>query len=187
MKCTIAALLLIFGFQAHADFGAGVIVSGAQDTWDASGAGVTGMKSDGMTTRYGLMAWLPLFPGLSMRLGYLRETEKVKVDYSSIPTSNVTLTNNLVPINLQFGLPVTDLYIFGGAIFAYNDKVDPSGTWNNDLRLNAGLGYAVVDLGPAQLNVELEYQKGTRNLSDTSGADVKNQSVALNIGAQFGF
>ena len=187
MRFTIAALLLVLGFQAHADLGAGVLVSGAKDTWDATGPSLNSVDADGMTTRYGVMVWFPLFPGLSMRVGYLRETEKLTAKYSNIGTADSTITNNLVPINLQLGLPVTDLYVFGGGVFASNDKVDPSGTWNNDLRVNLGLGYSVVDLGPAQLNVELEYQKGTRNLSESPGFDIKNQSIALNIGAQFGF
>jgi hypothetical protein len=139
-----------------------------------------------MTTRFGVMFWLPVAPGLSMRVGYLRETEKVHMETLS-GDSNLTVSNYLVPINLQLGLPVTDLYVFGGGIFATNDKVDPAAPWGNDVRVNAGVGYPVVDLGPGHLNVELEYEKGTKNLNNSPGFETKNQSIAVNISAQFGF
>jgi hypothetical protein len=187
MKYLMMVLVLILGLQAQADLGAGVLVSGAQDSWDASGDILSKVKADGMTTRYGVMLWFPLIPGLGMRVGYLLETEKLHSEYTILSPVDTTVKNSLVPINLQLGLPITDLYIFGGAIFVNNDKVEPAGTMNSDLRLNLGAGYSVVDLGLAKLNLELEYQRGTRNLSPSPGFDVKNQSVALNIGAQFGF
>ncbi|MGZ5279929.1 MAG: hypothetical protein ACXWC9_08305 [Pseudobdellovibrionaceae bacterium] len=187
MKYAVTILVLILGLQAHADLGAGVLFSGAQDTWDASGTNLTGVKADGMTTRYGVMVWFPLIPGLGMRVGYLLETQKLTSEYSNLSPVDTTAKNSLVPVNLQLGLPITDLYVFGGAIFVSNDKVEPSGTMNSDLRINLGAGYSVIDLGLAKLNLELEYQKGTRNLSSSPGFDLKNQSIALNIGAQFGF
>lgn len=190
MKKLAFALVMALSLHANAGLGVAGLLSYQQDTWKGSGTGLDSVKSNKGTNRMGVLLWLPIFPTLTVRTGYVLETQTAEYSYTAGTKSEVKASNHLIPINLQFDLPLVGLYAFGGVVLVTCDSASPSGTkcYNDDQRANLGLGYEFISLGPVQLNGELEYQRGTKNLSDNAAYDIKlENALALNFLVRVGF
>lgn len=190
IKITISSLILLVSAQAFAGLGVGALGSYQQDTWTASGPNLLSAKAAKGTTRMGALLWIPIFPTLTIRTGYLIETQELETAYSSttVIVEN-KLTNSVIPVNLQFDLPLVGLYIFGGALMVTNDSVTPSTSTKSesDLRINTGIGYEFISLAVVSINGELEYQQGTKNISPSPGFDLKVNALAANLIFRVGF
>jgi hypothetical protein len=187
MKKIIAALVLLTSLSASADLGVGALISGQKDSWTASGPGLNSVSSPKMSSRYGALLWFPIFPTLSVRTGYLIENLELESE-TSLGTFTTTYKNSVVPLNLQFSLPFTGAYIFGGLLFASNFSAEPGGNkLESDQRVNMGAGYEFFSFVVGSLNGELEYQYGTKNLSSTDGFEIKSRALTANLIFKVGF
>lgn len=187
MKKLIALLTILTSLSASADLGVGLLASGQQDTWKASIPGVDSISASKISTRYGALLWFPIFPTLSVRTGYLIENQEAETKTAG-GNSTSTLKNSVVPLNLQFSLPFTGAYIFGGLLFVSNFSNEPSGSkLESDQRVNMGAGYEFYSFVVGSLNGELEYQYGTKNLSPAAGSDIKNSAIGANLIFKVGF
>ena len=191
MKKLAFAIVMALSFQAHAGLGVAGMLSYQMDTWKGSGTGLDSVKAKSGTTRVGVMLWLPIFPTLTIRTGYILETQEAEYTYTNTTKGELKASNHLIPLNLQFDLPFAGLYAFGGVLLATCDSVSPSAgnkCYNDDQRANLGVGYEFVSLGPVQLNGEAEYVRGMKNLSDNSAYDIKlENALALNFLVRVGF
>ncbi len=187
MRKIIALITVFISLSASADLGVGILVSGQKDSWTASGAGFDSVSSPKMSTRYGALLWFPIFPTLSIRTGYLIENQEMEFTGSGI-TATMTLKNSIVPLNLQFSLPFTGAYVFGGVLFASNFSNEPSGSkLESDQRVNLGAGYEFYSFVVGSLNGELEYQYGTKNLVNVAGNELKSRAIGANLIFKIGF
>lgn len=183
----LAFTVLTLSSNAWAGLGIGISGGLQKDTWTVSGTGVTSYDAPKNTTHLGVLLWLPILPTLTIRTGYLLESQAYTVN-SSGSTSSVTLINAVIPANLQIDLPLTGLYVFGGLLLASNQSIDPSSNTknSNDTRTNLGLGYDMLGLPLMGLDIELEYQKGG-NVSPSAGFDTKMSAIGMNLVFKIGF
>ena len=179
--------VLVTASSAWAGLGIGITGGLQKDTWTVSGAGLTSYDVPKNSSHLGVLLWLPILPTLTIRTGYLLESQAYTVN-SSGGTSSVSVTNAVIPADLQIDLPLTGLYVFGGLLFASNQSIDPSSNTknNNDTRTNLGLGYDLLGLPLMGLDLELEYQKGI-NVSPSAGYDTKMSAVGMNLVFKIGF
>lgn len=184
----ICAMVLSLGFvsAAHAELGVGVFGSYPLSTnYTATGTGIDSVKGKGGNT-FGALLFIPILPWFSIRGGVAYENTKFEVN-SILGSSDTTLNNMLIPVDLQFHFPVVGLYAFAGAVFVSNQKTDPdtNGKAGSDTRTNLGVGYDFFSFTLLTLSAEVEYQKGSKNISPISGNDLKTDSTNLNLMARF--
>jgi hypothetical protein len=185
MNKLILAFMFAASFAAHAELGIGAIGSyHIADHYDTTTVIPGETAKPNSSYGIGALLFLPILPTLSARAGVIYDQMNIKDEGPSFSTK-VNYGNFNIPLNVQFDLPVTDLYVFGGAVVAMNNT-RPSGSpaWS-DLRFNVGAGYSIITLGPAKLSLELEYQKGTKNISGTPGDSVKFSGLSGNVMARF--
>jgi len=185
----ICAMVLSLGFvsAAHAELGVGVFGSyQLSSTYDVTGAGVDGVKGKGANS-FGALLFFPVLPWFSLRGGVAYENSKFETTVTGGATSETTLKNTLIPVDLQFHFPVVGLYAFAGAVFVSNQSTDPdtNGKAGSDTRTNMGVGYDFFSLPFLTFSAEVEYQKGSKNISPVSGFDLKTSSTNLNLMARF--
>lgn len=183
------ATLLILGFtaQARAEFGVGVIGSyHLSDNYSFSGTGADSVKAKSGSS-FGALAFVPILPWFSLRAGVSYEDLAFEYKYTNGTTDDGKLTNMLVPVNLQFSLPLTGLYAFGGVVFSTNQKTSPDtgSKARNDTRTNLGLGYDFFSFTLLTLSGEVEYMMGNSNISPAAGTELKTNFVNLNLMARF--
>jgi hypothetical protein len=176
---------LILSSPSWAGLGVGVLGGLQKDTWSVSGTGLSSVDASKNTSRLGALLWLPILPTLSVRTGYLMENQSTTVNSGG---TTYSYTNSVIPINLQFELPLTGLYAFGGLLMVTNQSVDPSTTSknNNDTRTNLGVGYDMLGLPLMSLAAELEYQMGS-NVNPTAGYSSKLTAIGINLVFKVGF
>jgi hypothetical protein len=186
-RAALSVLVFLFATSSWAGFGVGVLGGLQKDTWSVSGAGLNSVDSSKNTTRLGALVWLPILPTLSVRTGYLIENQSTTV-VTTVGSSSADLTNTVIPVNLQFEIPITGLYAFGGLLMVSNQSIDPSSSSknNNDNRTNIGVGYDMLGLPLMALAAEVEYQMGN-NVNPTAGYTAKVSTLGLNLVFKVGF
>lgn len=185
----ICAMVLSLGFvsAAHAELGVGVFGTyQLSSTYTATGTGLDSVKGKGASS-FGALVFFPVLPWFSLRGGVAYENAKFESTATGGAMTDTTLNNMLIPVDLQFHFPVVGLYAFAGAVFVTNQSTSPdtNGKAGSDTRTNMGIGYDFFDLTLLTLSAEVEYQKGSKNISPVSGYDVKNDSMNLNLMARF--
>lgn len=184
----ISLVLLSLGFvnAAHAELGVGVF--GAyqlSSNYAATGVGIDSVKGKGGNT-VGALLFVPVLPWFSLRGGVAYENMKFETNTAG-GASDTTLKNTLIPVDLQFHFPVVGLYAFAGAVFVSNSSTSPdtNGKAGSDTRTNFGVGYDIFSFTLLTLSAEVEYQKGSKNISPVSGYDLKYDNTSLNVMARF--
>jgi hypothetical protein len=185
----ICAMVLSLGFvsAAHAELGVGVYGSyQLSGNYTATGTGLDSVKSKGAST-LGALLFVPILPWFTIRGGVGYENAKFESTLTGGGTSDTTLNNMLIPVDLQFHFPVVGLYAFAGAVFVTNQSTDPdaAGKAGSDTRTNMGVGYDFFSFTLLTLSAEVEYQKGSKNISPVSGYDMKTDSTNLTLMARF--
>jgi len=184
------AMMLSLGFAsaAHAELGVGVFGSyqiSGNYTYEAPGFPIDSMKSKGSSS-FGALLFIPVLPWFSLRGGVAYESAKFETTTSGTP-SETSMSNMLIPVDLQFHFPVVGLYAFAGAVFVTNQSTSPDtlGKSGSDTRTQLGVGYDLFSLTLLTVSAEVDYQKGSKNISPVSGVDVKTDSTNLNLMARF--
>lgn len=185
----ICATILSLGFvsAAHAELGVGVFGSyQLSSNYTATGTGLDSIKGKGGSS-FGALLFFPILPWFSIRGGVAYENTKFETNVTGGSSSDTTLNNMLIPVDLQFHFPVVGLYAFAGAVFVSNQSTSPdtAGKAGSDTRTNLGVGYDLFNFTLLTLSGEVEYQKGSKNISPVSGYDVKNDSTNLTLMARF--
>lgn len=186
----VSAALIFLGFtaSAHAEFGVGVFGSyHISDSYTFSGPVADKVNSKGSNS-FGALVFFPILPYFSVRAGLAYESLNFESTYlGGAAAIDTKLNNTLVPVNLHFEFPITGLYAFGGVIFVTNQKTDPDtfGKAGSDTRTNIGVGYDFFDLTLLTLSGELEYMRGSKNISPDPAYDLKVNNMNLNIMARF--
>jgi outer membrane protein with beta-barrel domain len=186
---SICAMILSLGFvsAAHAELGVGVFGSyQLSGNYSVAGAGIDSVKSKGGST-FGALLFFPVLPWFSVRGGVAYENTKFETNVTGGGSSDTTLNNMLIPIDLQFHFPVVGLYAFAGAVFVSNQSTSPdtTGKAGSDTRTNLGIGYDFFSFTLLTLSGEVEYQKGSKNISPVSGYEMKTDSTNLTLMARF--
>lgn len=181
--------LISFGFvsAAHAELGVGVFGSyQLSGNYTASGTGLDSVKTKGANS-VGALLFIPVLPWFSLRGGLAYENMKFESNLTGGGSADTTLKNMLIPIDLQFHFPIVGLYAYGGVVFVSNQSTDPdtNGKAASDTRTNLGVGYDFFNFTLLTLSGEVEYQKGSKNISPAAGYDIKNDSVNLNVMLRF--
>lgn len=188
----VSAALIFLGLTsaAHAELGIGVYGSyHISDSYSFTGANADSIKGKG-GSNFGALLFLPIFPYFSIRTGLGYENVTLESSYTGgAAATEMKLSNQLIPLNLHFEFPITGLYAFGGVVFVTNKKTDPDagGKAGNDTRTNLGLGYDFFNFTLFRLSGELEYQKGSKNISPVAGYEVKANNANFNLMARFTF
>lgn len=182
---------IFFCAQASANLEVAAIAQYAKTQYSGDSSGsATG-------TNLGVLILFPILPTLSLRAGAIQLNRKMTND---IPASlgvsgSYELSSGVmaIPVNLQFDLPVTDLYLFGGLTYFKTQAADCSTTnaaytcnadkAPDDTVVNAGVGYNLLSVALFRLGLELESQWGTANVSTAASGDAKQS--ALNAGLVF--
>lgn len=183
------AMILSLGFAsaAHAELGVGVFGSyQLSSNYSMTAAGIDSVKGKGASS-FGALLFFPVLPWFSLRGGVAYENSKFETTVTGVGASDTTLNNMLIPVDLQFHFPIVGLYAFAGAVFVTNQSTSPdtNGKAGSDTRTNMGVGYDFFDLTFLTLSAEVEYQKGSKNISPVSGNDLKVDSTNLNLMARF--
>lgn len=183
--------VVLFGANASANLEIAAIAQASKTQYSGDSSG----SSSG--TNLGALLLFPLLPTLSLRTGVIQLNRKMTSD---IPAS-LGLSGSYehssgvlaIPLNLQFDLPVTDLYVFGGLTYFKTQAVDCSTTnasyscntdkAPDDTVVNAGVGYNLFSVALFRLGLELESQWGTANVSTAASGEAKQS--ALNAGLVF--
>jgi len=184
-----SASLISFAFTtvAHAELGVGVFGSyHLTDNYTFSGPAADKISAKGSSS-VGALLFLPVLPYFSLRAGLAYENLKFESKYTGGASSvTTTLENRLIPVNLHFEFPITGLYAFGGVIFVDNQKTTPgTSKAGGDTRTNLGLGYDFFSFTLLSLSAELEYMRGSKNLSPDPAYTVKANNLNLNLMARF--
>jgi hypothetical protein len=153
---------------------------------------------------YGVLGLVSLFPGLKVRSGVLwkernlewRLTPPVTPIAVSIDLKDKTLD---IPVNLQVDFPVIPIYLFGGVIISSTQSstcsISVAGSTctvspktKDDLLVNLGAGWNVIDIPTFKFSLEGGYEMGTVNLApSTSSSTNKYSGYNLGLFARVGF
>lgn len=196
LKSLTVIAALTFAFNAHANLEIAGIAQMAKTSYSASDVGGVDYKGKN-DMRIGALLFLPLLPTLSLRTGLLTTERTTDIESAAGGfTAKDKLT--LIPLNLQWNLPVTSLFIFGGITLintqsssisncsgAADCSVSVSKT-PNDSAVNLGLGYNIVSFALFRWALEVEYQNGSKDLIDGAG-ELKASSLNLGTVLAFGF
>jgi hypothetical protein len=186
MKFWLVLASLFIGVHAHAELGVGVLgsyhLSESYSLTSDEGLGETATGKGGYAL--GAIIFVPLLPELSVRTGLLYEHLRID-DGVGTSVDRVTLENVALPADLQFSIPLTDLYVFGGAVIAANYNSSSGTHMNTDVRLDAGLGYSFVTLGPLKLSGEFEYMYGITNISPNNDDKLMTRFLTFNLVGRF--
>ncbi len=183
--------LLALANTAKAELTVGVLAGIKKDSYSYTAAAVDSVEYP-MSSRVGALLTLPLFPLLSLRTGVMLDTDKFDVTYTGLSKVSSVASFTSIPLDLQIGLPLTGLYVYGGAVLAMNTKYEVGGSaatekLKADTRMNLGLGYEVFSLAVAKLALEVNYEKGMSNISQIAGEEIKSGHLGLNLAAKIGF
>ncbi len=193
MKKILVAALVLFATLKVSAVEVGVI----------GGLGSGGVTTDSTTTSYsngsgyeiGGLFLFSVFPFVQARTGVISKTRKINASVAGVSyTTQDTILD--FPINLEVNFPM-GLYVFGGVIYSSTQSstcaasggatCTSSSKTPDDMPVNVGLGFNVLDLALFKLGIEGEYQSGTKNI-DTSGASTtKVHSLGVNVVAKVGF
>ncbi|WP_413288551.1 outer membrane beta-barrel protein [Bdellovibrio sp. HCB337] len=188
----VSAAMIFLGLvsSAHAELGVGVYGSyHMSDSYTFTGPNADSVKSKS-STNFGALLFFPILPYFSLRGGVAYESLNFESTFTGGGAAIDSKVNNmLIPVNLHFEFPIVGLYAFGGVIFVSNQKTDPdtAGKMGSDTRTNLGLGYDFFNFTLFTLSGELEYQKGSKNISPDPAYDMKVNNMNLNLMARFTF
>lgn len=183
---------LAVSFSAHANLEIAGIAQVAQTHFDLKDLPGVDVKN-GTNTRIGALLFLPVLPTLSLRTGAIYHDRKMKSEITGF--GDITTTDKLleVPLNLQWNIPVTSAFVYGGLMFDLTQKTEcdaPAGfdckKTPNDTAVNIGAGYNLVSFGLIRWAIEIEHQRGTKDLVDGAG-EIKQSNWALGTVLAFGF
>lgn len=197
MKKMFALVSLVFAFAAavpaRANLEIAAVAQAVQTTYEASGGGSVDNVSG---TKLGALVLFPIFPGVSIRTGAIMGQRKAKV--SSI-LGDIEYTDTLmdIPVNVQIGLPITSMYVFGGLVLSNTQSTDctssiagascTSSKTPSDNLVNVGIGGDLFSLAVVRISLEAEYQKGMKDLDDSSSGELKQSNLGVGLVAAFGF
>lgn len=197
MKHLISLIVFLGALPAFANLEVAAITSYNQTTFSSSGGASSMNKST--APRFGALLLLPMFPGLSLRTGVVYEDRKSSDNDSTLPGVTYEFKDRTmaIPLNLQVGLPVTSLYLFGGFVLmktqdttvTSSSALVPTSTDKtpDDTAINVGLGYDFYTFGLFRLAGELESVTGTKNLVTSGSGEIKQSSLGANVVLAFGF
>lgn len=153
--------------------------------------------SGGNTLHYG--AYLTFsFVAVGFRTGLLM-VDRTLTAKTSVAEIKYKLNYFEVPAHLMVYLPLTGLYLYGGASLdaktSFSCDVTGGGTATCDipgtnLIANFGVGYDIIDLTVAAVGVEAQYDHGLTNLNpdpSNGSAKIYSRGYAVNAFARFGF
>lgn len=182
---------------AFANLEVAAFAQGVQTRFNSDISGVDYSANTG--TKVGGLLLFPILPGFSLRTGLIHHQRKIAGDITTTsPKSQFSYEDKLteIPLNLQVGLPVTSLYLFGGLIYSTTSSSSCSASGAgaacssdktpSDTLMNLGVGYDVISIALFRLGLELEFAQGTKNLS-TGAGDLKQSSMGLGVVGAFGF
>lgn len=190
-----AALIVAFAaaVPAHANLEVAAVAQAVQTTFETSG----GTSVDNVSgSRLGALLLFPIFPGVSVRTGAIMADRKTT--YASV-LGDIEVKDKLmdIPLNVQVGLPITSMYVFGGLVFSNTQSSDCSSTLPGvscsssktpgDTLVNVGVGGDLFSFALVRISLEAEYQKGTKDLDDSSGSELKQSNMGVGLVAAFGF
>lgn len=195
LKSLTVIAALAFAVNAHANLEIAGIAQMAKTSYSTSDVG--GVEYKGKNDmRIGALLFLPLLPTLSLRTGLLTTERTTDVDAGAAGGFTAKDKLTLIPLNLQWNLPVTSLFIFGGITLINTQSSsisDCSGAANcsvsvaktpNDTAMNFGVGYNIVSFALFRWALEVEYQNGSKDLLDGAG---ELKASSLNLGTVFAF
>lgn len=130
-------------------------------------------------TEFGVVLLWPLFPTLSLRASLAQKIRKT--NYSGTfdvggpivdVDANISETLTDLGLGVQWSLPVTDLYLMGGAKVSTSQSITCSVNpdWvvmsncaktKTDYPVFVGFGYSFFTLTPVKVSIEGEYERGT--------------------------
>lgn len=183
-----SSLLLLTASAAHAEFGVGVIGSyHVKDSYTFSGAFADSATAQ-TSSSVGVLGFFPVFPYFSLRFGAMYEQLNMTANYTSgISSSSIRMNNLLIPLDLQFDIPATDLYVFGGVVEALNQSTSASSgaKAQNDTRINVGAGYNFISFAGLKLSAEIEDEMGSHSIAPNTDYNLKLNSWDFNLIARF--
>ena len=146
-------------------------------------------------TNIGALLLFSVFPFVQVRTGVISKNRKVNVTALGV---SGTVQDQILdfPIDLQVGLPL-GLYVYGGVLYSSTQCTScssglgagcfSSSKTPDDLPVNVGVGFNLLDIALFKLGIEAEYQMGTKNLDTVGSGTTKANSLGGNIVAKFGF
>jgi hypothetical protein len=141
----------------------------------------TGSYSGKQGSEAGALLLLPFFPTLSFRFGLAQKIRKTHQEGDAgggggnpilLYTMNVSETLTDFALGVQWDLPVTDLYVMGGAKVSSSQSITcdmstPNVVFTNcdksktDYPIFVGVGYNLVNFAIIHIAVEGEYERGS--------------------------
>jgi hypothetical protein len=181
---TVTALSL-FASQSFAELAIGGYLGANQSQPTCDGFSCSGKQG----SEIGALFLFPFFPTLSFRFSLAQKTRK-----TSFTVLNTDMTSeeklNDFGLGIQWDLPVTDLYIMGGAKVSSSSSVSCDNAAftceksKTDYPVFVGVGYNLVNLAVVHFAIEAEYEKGTQYLD--SNSSVKSGGYAGRLIVKFG-
>ena len=193
MKKLVLSLAVVFTC-ANA-FAVEVGVIGGYSTGSVTTDSSTTTYSAGSNYDIGALFLFSVFPFVQARTGVISKSRKINGTTSGL---DYTIKDSILdfPINLEVNFPM-GLYVFGGVIYSSTQSSSCSlasgGTCTSntktgdDLPVNLGLGFNLVDRALFRLGIEAEYELGTKNIDTTGASTTKANSIGVNLVAKLGF
>jgi hypothetical protein len=178
--CVIATTSL-FASTSLAEFAVGGYFGMNQSQPSYSG---TDSYSGKQGTELGALVLFPFFPTLNFRIGLAQKVRKTRFESTTVAGStDVSETLTDLGLGIQWDLPVTDLYVMGGAKISSSQSISCDNTTpglvvncektKTDYPLFVGIGYNLFNFTVVHLAIEGEYARG----SSSGFAGAKNNDL----------
>ncbi len=192
-KMIVIALSALLGTSSAMAIEVGVI--GGYQSVSVTTTDSVPSYSSSSATDIGALLLFSIFPFVQVRTGVISKSRDIKVTALGV---NGDIKDSIldIPINLQVGLPL-GLYVFGGVIYSSTQSTSctsglGSGCFSSsktpdDMPINLGVGFNLLDIALFKLGIEAEYQMGTKNLDTQGSGTTKANSFGGNLVAKVGF
>lgn len=177
-KLAVAACAFFVFTQGASAFDVAPVAGARVDSFSTDNPSIS--FSSGVGYQLGGLLFLQVTPLLYLRTGVIYKNRTATESIPSVANFGAKITDNILdfPMDLEVDFPL-GAYVYGGIIYSSTQSTScnvTSGPFSSctiasktedDMPLNVGLGYYLLNTALLKFGVEAEYQYGTRNLSNT--------------------